>query len=255
MEVINSTAESPIILKNTGIKYRDLFDFLIKHIHKKDQNTTNPKPITNTRIGDAKLDIRGGSYHIPENEYELFLSLYAEEVFTKKKKEYLTETQLEKNGPILVDLDFRYNYEIDEKQHNRDDIPELIGEYLEEIKKIYQLEEGVEFPIYVFEKPTVNRIDDKTKNKKFTKDGIHMIIGVQTDNVIQLMIRERIIEKAAELWKDLPLTNSWEDVFDKGISNRTTPWQLYGSRKPENDRYQLTRIFQAKWNDEDQEFL
>lgn len=255
MEVINSTAESPITLKNTGIKYRELSDFLIKHTHKKDPNTTNPKPVTNTRIGDPKLGIYGGSYHIPDNEYETFLSFYAEEAFVKKKKEYLTEMQLDKNGPILADLDFRYDFEIDEKQHNRDEVTELVGEYLEELKKIYQLEEGVEIPIYVFEKPTVNRIDDKTKNKKLTKDGIHMIIGLQTDHVIQLMIREKIMEKAAELWKDLPLTNSWEDVFDKGICNGKTPWQLYGSRKPGNDRYQLTRIFQAKWNDEDQEFL
>jgi len=255
MEVINSTAESPIILKNTGIKYRDLSDFLIKHTHKKDPTTTNPKPVTNTRIGDPKLGIYGGSYHIPDSEYETFLSFYAEEAIVKKKKEYLTEMQLDKNGPILIDLDFRYDYEIDEKQHNRDEVTELIGEYLEELKNIYQLEEGVEIPIYVFEKPTVNRIDDKTKNKKLTKDGIHMIIGVQSDNVTQLMLREKIMEKAAELWKDLPLTNSWEDVFDKGICNGKTPWQLYGSRKPGNDRYQLTRIFQAKWNDEDQEFL
>jgi P4 family phage/plasmid primase-like protien len=255
MEVINSAAESPIILKNSGTKYRDLYDFLIKHTYKKDPNTTNPKSVTNTRIGDAKLNIHGGSYYIPENEYETFLTLYAEETITKKKKEYLTEMQQDKSGPILIDLDFRYDYEIDEKQHTRDDVTELIGEYLEEVKNIFQLEEGVEFPVYVFEKPTVNRIDDKTKNKKLTKDGIHMIIGLQTDHVTQLMIRDRIIEKASEIWKDLPLTNSWDDVFDKGICNGKTPWQLYGSRKPGNDRYQLTRVFQAKWNDEDQQFL
>jgi len=164
MEVI-SAAESTMISKNTGIKYRDLYDFYTHHYYKDDPTSTNPKPKTNTRIKDEKLNIKGGCFYIPDDEYELFLSLYAEEVFTKKKKEYFTEFQLE-NGPILVDLDFRYDYEIDEKQHKRDDIIELIGGYLEEIKKIFQLEDGMEIPIYVFEKPSVNRVDDKIKNTK-----------------------------------------------------------------------------------------
>ena len=75
-------------VKNTSIKYRDTFDFLSKHIHQKNPNSTNPKPVTNTRIGDPKLNIHGGSYHIEEGEYETFLKLYADDVLVKKKKEY-----------------------------------------------------------------------------------------------------------------------------------------------------------------------
>jgi len=253
METI-SAAESTLISKNVGIKYKDLYDFYTHHYYKDDPTSTNPKPKTNTRIKDEKLNIKGGCFYIPDNEYELFLSLYAEEVFTKKKKEYFTEFQIE-NGPILVDLDFRYDYEIDEKQHKRDDIVELIGGYLEEIKKIFQLEDGMEIPIYVFEKPSVNRVDDKIKNTKYTKDGIHMIIGLNTDPIIKGIIREKMMEKAAELWEDLPLTNSWNDIFDKGICIGNTVWQLYGSRKPNNERYQLIRIFKAKWMEEDEDFL
>ena len=249
MEKSHSLSITADNLKNTTIKYRDAFDFLSKHIHQKNPHSTNPKPVTNTRIGDPKLNIHGGSYHIEDSEYETFLRLYADDVLVKKKKEYLTEMQLESGGPILIDIDFRYDYEIDEKQHNYEEIVELIGEYLDVIKDIFQVDNTVTFPIFVFEKPTVNRIDDKTKNKKLTKDGIHIIFGLQADNVIQLMIRERILEKAAELWKNLPLTNSWEDVFDKGLSTGKTPWQLYGSRKPGNERYQLTHIFHARWDE------
>ena len=249
MEKSHSLSITADNLKNTTIKYRDAFDFLSKHIHQKNPHSTNPKPVTNTRIGDPKLNIHGGSYHIEDSEYETFLRLYADDVLVKKKKEYLTEMQLESGGPILIDIDFRYDYEIDEKQHNYEEIVELIGEYLDVIKDIFQVDDTVTFPIFVFEKPTVNRIDDKTKNKKLTKDGIHIIFGLQADNVIQLMIRERILEKAAELWKNLPLTNSWEDVFDKGLSTGKTPWQLYGSRKPGNERYQLTHVFHARWDE------
>jgi len=236
-------------------KYRDLSDFLSKHIHQKDLPTTNPKPVTNTRIGDAKLGIHGGSYHITDAEYSTFLELYAKDVIIGKKKEYLTEMQRDKDGPILVDIDFRYDYDVDEKQHSPDDIVELIGEYLGEIKNIFQIDESTRFQIFVFEKPTVNRIDDKTKNKKLTKDGIHMIIGLQADHITQQLLREKIIYKATEIWKSLPLRNTWEDVFDKGISTGKTPWQLYGSRKPAHDRYQLTRVFDVSYDSSDNEFM
>lgn len=246
MEVVNSTAINTV--SKSTIKYRDVNDFLSKHIIQKNTNSTNPKPITNTRIGDDKLGIYGGSYSISDEEYEIFLQLYADHVINKKNKEYLTERQLENGGPLLIDIDFRYNHDIDEKQHNFEEIIENIGAYLDEIQDIYQLDEDTEFPIYVYEKPSVNRIDDKTKNKKYTKDGIHMMFGLQVDHITQLMIREKIIHKASEIWENLPLTNSWEDVFDKGISTGKTAWQLYGSRKPGNEKYQLTHIFQAKWN-------
>jgi P4 family phage/plasmid primase-like protien len=255
MEEHHSSLNTNENVKNTAIKYRDVFDFLSKHIHQKNPHSTNPKSVTNTRIGDPKQNIHGGSYHIDDSEYETFLKLYAEDVIVKKKKEYMTEMQLENVGPILVDLDFRYDYEIDEKQHNYEEIVELIGGYLDVFKSIFQLDDSVQFPIFVFEKPTVNRIDDKTKNKKLTKDGIHMIIGLQSDHIVQLMLREQVIEKAAEIWKNLPLKNSWEDVFDKGISTGKTPWQLYGSRKPGNERYQLTHVFDVKWSEDDSEFL
>jgi hypothetical protein len=41
----------------------------------------------------------------------------------------------------------------------------------------------------------------------------------------------------------LPLINSWEDVLDKGITEGTTNWQMYGSRKPGNEAYELTGVF------------
>ena len=91
MEKSHSLSITADNLKNTTIKYRDAFDFLSKHIHQKNPHSTNPKPVTNTRIGDPKLNIHGGSYHIEDSEYESFLRLYADDVLVKKKKEYLSE--------------------------------------------------------------------------------------------------------------------------------------------------------------------
>jgi P4 family phage/plasmid primase-like protien len=84
------------------------------------------------------------------------------------------------------------------------------------------------------EKPNVNRVADK----ELTKDGIHMIIGIQMDHTLQLMLRDNILQQIGDIL-DLPLTNSWENVLDEGISKGSTNWQLYGSQKPGNEAYEV----------------
>jgi len=94
------------------------------------------------------------------------------------------------------------------------------------LKDIFQFADKCPFPIYIFEKPNVNRLEEK----QITKDGIHMLIGIQADRTTQTIIRQRVMGKIEEEWGDLPLTNTWEDVLDKGISTGVTNWQLYGSK-------------------------
>jgi len=223
-----------------------LIEFLNNHIIKKG-NPQN-KPITNTRIPGAGST--GGSYHIPESEYAAFLKLYYQHVFVHKKHEHLTETQRENDGPILVDVDFRHTYETLDRQYSKEHILDLVDIYLEEIKRMYEVDDDTAFPVFVFQKPSVNRVADK----KITKDGIHVILGIQADHVTQQILREQVVKKIKEVWTDLPLKNSFDDVFDRGISTGKTAWQLYGSRKPENERYELTYVFDVKYKSDDDEF-
>jgi P4 family phage/plasmid primase-like protien len=226
--------------------YRDINEFLSKHYVQKGSD----KQITNTRIGNKTSGIYGGSYHIPDSEYPTFLKIYHRDIIKTKKKEYLTEKQLDGNGPILVDLDFRHNYEIDERQYTLEHIEDLVGAYLEEFKNMYQLDEDVKFEIYVLEKPTVNRIESENK----TKDGIHIIIGIQADHITQQLLRQRILVRAQEMWSDFPKTNTWEDVFDLGITKGVVGWQLFGSRKPDHERYGLTHVYQIQFNESNDDF-
>ena len=39
----------------------------------------------------------------------------------------------------------------------------------------------------------------RLEKKNLTKDGIHMIIGIQTDRITQEILRSRIIEKLPEI--------------------------------------------------------
>ena len=150
-----------MITMATTSHYTDLSDFLTKHNAKNIQNTAADKEISHTRIGSPDLNIYGGSFNISTDELPLFYKLYYEHVFVKGRKEYLTEKQLNGAGPLLVDFDFRYDVSVTKRQHTQEHIQDMIQLYLEELKEFFVFEENKPFPIFVMEKPTVNRVAEK----------------------------------------------------------------------------------------------
>jgi len=233
-------------IMTSSSRYKDLNEFLAKHSAKNEKGQI----CTHTRIPDKESNIYPGSFIIPKESKEQFYKLYYESIFEKKRREYLTERQLDEGGPMAVDFDFRYSYDIESRQHTKEHIQDMILLYLEELKEYYIFEENKPFNIFIFEKPNVNRLMDKS----ITKDGIHMIVGIQIDHTIQMMIRDKMMEKLQEVW-DLPLLNNWESVLDEGISKGTTNWQLFGSRKPNNEAYELSQYFVITYDSADGEFM
>jgi P4 family phage/plasmid primase-like protien len=236
----------------TEMTYKNLEEFLSKHKTKKDDSSGNPVNLkyTHTRIGDKKLGIFAGSYHIPDDAMNIFYKLYYDHIFLQEKFEHLTEKQLEENGPIMIDIDLRYDMTIDKRQHTKEHISDIICLYLDKLKEFFIFNKDTPFPIYVMEKENINVLEEK----QIVKDGVHMIIGLQMDHIMQQMLREKIIESIADIW-ELPITNTWDSVFDEGISKGITNWQLYGSRKPAHDAYQLTQYYIASFDDSDNEFM
>jgi P4 family phage/plasmid primase-like protien len=224
--------------------YNDLQEFLTKHSNSK--TSGNQKTITHTRIGSQELNVYPGAYSIEADEMKIFRKLYYEHIFVKNRKEYLTEKQLNGNGPIAIDFDFRYAYNVTERIHTTEHIQDIVSLYLEELKEIFVFEKNKPFPIFIMEKPNVNRVVEK----QITKDGIHMIIGIQMDHILQIILREKIISQIGDVW-ELPLTNTWEDVLDVGISKGCTNWQMYGSQKPGHEAYKLTYYLTAELNEDD----
>jgi hypothetical protein len=116
-------------------------------------------------------------------------------------------------------------------------IIDILALYFVVLNKLFQINAGDD-PIhaYVFLKDNVNRVDDNL----ITKDGIHIIIAMQCDHNVQMILPEKVMARIEEVL-DLPLTNTWDDVFDVRISKGPTNWQLYGSGKPANDVYKLVQ--------------
>lgn len=198
---------------------------------------------THTRIGDANLSVKGGVYTI--NNMGEFYDKYINHVFSNGKMEFLTEKQHIDKGPLLVDFDFRYDASIEDRQHGEDNITNMIELYIEELRQMLKLPNNEKIPVYIFEKEDVNMLEE------VTKDGIHMIIGINIERPLQIILRNRIIRKLSEVWNDLPLQNTWEEVLDEGITNGNTNWQLYGSRKPGHQPYLLSHLYEASIDDND----
>lgn len=204
---------------------------------------SNDQKPTHTRIGSKELNIYGGSYTFnDENDEKHLLDLYYEHVFMNGNMEYLTEKQL-LEGPILIDIDLNYDSSIDERQHSTDHIIDLIILYAEKINELVEINEDDEIEVFVMEKPHVNCLNNKTK------DGIHIIFGLTMHKALQVILRKKILEEIKDLWDDLPIANTWDDVFDIGITKGIVNWQLYGSRKPGNEAYIIKYYFVLVNND------
>ena len=227
--------------------YKTLNQFLSAHIAVKSKG----KQSTHTRIPDkSKSNSGAGSYCIPPEELDTFYKLYYNQIWNMNKPDHLTEKQLTNGtGPLAIDFDFRYDYEVDKRLHTNEHIQDIILLYLEELKECFVFTDKSPFDIYVFEKPNVNRVEDKS----ITKDGIHMIFGFQVPHTVQLILRNKVMDKMKEVL-DLPLTNKMESVLDEGISAGSVNWQLYGSCKPNNESYRLTQHFTIGFDETDKEF-
>jgi hypothetical protein len=178
--------------------------------------------------------VYGGSYKI--DDIQEFFRQYYHHVFEKGEYEYLTERQHDV-GPLVIDIDFRYFK--NNRAYTLDHIVDFIEIVLEELNTLFTIQHH--FPIYVFEKPSVQI------TSACIKDGIHIMIGLNLDKTSKELLRKRLLQKM-DIWTDLKehISNTWESVLDEGIFKGTTNWQVYGSRKPGYTAYQLTHIYNTK---------
>ena len=178
-----------------------------------------------------------------------FYALYTKCVIHGTLPEYLTEKQHYDTAPIAIDLDFRYDTSITTRQHSKEHITDFIYAYCSKLTEYIDFTD-TPIPIYIMEKPNVNKLES------VTKDGVHIIIGLNVPRSLQLCLRDKMISEMKEMWSDLEelLINDWESVYDLGIVKGTTNWQLFGSRKIKHERYWLTGYYQAVYNTSDNDF-
>lgn len=115
------------------------------------------------------------------------------------------------------------------------------------------------FDFFIFEKPNINRMYAETKH--LVKDGLHLLIGIDADALTKEIIREKILNRLPQIlgenspFGDLGLTNTLDSVVDDAVCKGSAGWNLYGSRKPKHEAYELTQWYEIAIDSETATFV
>jgi len=168
--------------------------------------------------------LKGGKYFIPDEHKDQFYDLYVESI-RDQEKQYLTEKTSD-IGPLRVDFDFIYGNEITKHLHTQDQVVSFCKAYFKEVGQYLELPKTTDMFIMEKRKPTL----DSKKNR--IKSGIHIVVPtVCTHKFVEQRVRRNLLKDMAGHFEGLPVTETWEKIYDEGVVNRSVPWTIYGSRK------------------------
>ena len=185
--------------------------------------------------------LAGGKYFIGEDDIPKFYELYIESI-TDQEKQYIVEKSTE-IGPLRIDFDFIYERSHDKHLHTREQVSSFVNAYMGEIKNYLELPETVKLYIMEKRKPTF----DSKKNKM--KSGIHIVVpDICTHKFVEQRARRNLVKTMDDHFKGLPLTESWEKVYDEQVVNRSCPWTLYGSRKNDPNSLPYLVSYIVEWS-------
>jgi P4 family phage/plasmid primase-like protien len=212
---------------NEGNDEYDIYNFLEDHRVEKGQSHTH------TSMGQGKF---AGSFFIRNAELDTFYALYERAVFDDKPL-YLIEKH-EEIGPMVIDFDFKYEFDVHERLHTYEHIEKIVELYVNEIISLFQIErDDPRLVAFVFER------EKCYKAKGITKDGIHIMFPfIISSPEPQYYIRTQLLGKIAPVLANLPVTNVPHDIIDKSVIH-SNGWMMFGSRKFKCDPYQMSYIF------------
>ena len=67
----------------------------------------------------------------------------------------------------------------------------------------------------------------------------------------QVLLRKLVIKEINYMWDNISFINSYEEIFDEGVTRGFVNWQLYESQKPDNQRYEISYCFTINYSLED----
>lgn len=206
----------------------NIFNFLEQHIVQDGQTHTH------TSMFNPKQ-----KYFIKSTDLNVFYELYEKSLFEGNEM-HITEKK-EEISPIVIDLDFKYEFDTFDRKHNESYIEKIILLYINEICGLFDIEkDDNRLTSFIFER------DEIYKSKGITKDGIHILFPfINSNSIAQYHIRDNILKKIGDITSDLGLKNTIPDIVDRTIISPNTCWLLYGSNKdkPKGNPYKLKYIF------------
>jgi P4 family phage/plasmid primase-like protien len=203
-----------------------------------------PHIISHTSLANPQ-----GCFYIPPEKKNDFFRLYRKAIKANTPI-HLNELHKEQ-GPIVIDLDFKYTRpkERSDRIYNEALVKLVISKYNYYISQFLEVEED-DCAAYVFEKPKpsmVCEMDDMVT----MKDGFHIMYPrICTRPNLQYVMRLCVMNDIAQnnLFDHIHTDNNLDDIFDKAVILRNG-WMMYGSSKPEGQRYELTHVYDTELNE------
>ena len=211
---------------------------------------------THVSLGNPK-----GCYNISDKDQSKFYQLYSKVIIENKHPIYLAERH-RKQGPILIDLDFKYKTITPETRIIKEsDYLIVIEQYISNIKKYIKLDDYEdELKCYILTKPKPSIVGkDPDTGLTTCKDGVHIMFpNICTQPLVQHLIRENVIKyiRDNECWitnsnksnqsidEKINFSNEIDDIIDKAVIEKNS-WLLYGSCKDgsEDNKYSIDKIY------------
>lgn len=186
------------------------------------QVTESGKPYTHIDYGKKT------KWYIDDDDLPRFLELYCSEV--KHKSQYITERQT-RIGHLRVDLDFKYEGEVEEHKHTQEQVINFVRAYMEQVSKYLVIPNTAE--VYVLEKdyPTPQKKDGAV----FSKSGLHIQIPtIKTHTGIEKQIKRELLPRMESFFPGLGFKDKWDAVYDNQPLGHNNHWMLIGSQKPDD---------------------
>ena len=182
-----------------------------------------------------------GAFYVPASQHPRLFELYRG-ALARGEEAHLTERHRH-IGPVVVDLDFRFEASAEElaagapppaRRHGAA-LPGIVEVYARAIASL--VEAPPQFDLFVMEKPSASLA------KGVVKDGVHIIVpAIVTRTAVQLMLRTAVLPQVAAALEPLRPLNRAEDIVDEAVIERNN-WLMYGSRKPGGDVYRVAAVY------------
>jgi P4 family phage/plasmid primase-like protien len=200
--------------------------------------------------------LAGGKYCVPKDKLDEFFEIYHTEVFENDKDSTLTEAN-SKITQIKIDLDFKYTTEdnIARRIYDQETVDEVLKLYIKNIHEYLHVAKS-NMVVFVMEKSGASydpksKIDQAT-GLKIIRDGIHIMFpGITTHSNIAFKVRDGVLGEINNMFDKYKFCNNYKEVVDESVIFRNN-WFLYGSTKPNQSAYLVTRAIRYEINDEGQ---
>jgi P4 family phage/plasmid primase-like protien len=182
-----------------------------------------------------------GKYAIPDDEYDTFLRLAHDHVFRNGRACSLLEKH-KSNGPILIDLDFRYP--AGGPLHRRfttEQIREFVAAYADAFARFFEPPSSDPLQFFVMLKPAPEADPAHDQHK----DGVHIVCPTITlPPETQYAIRGWLLQTNAiqRVFGTTGMVNEPTDCLDISVIARNN-WFLYGACKPDKAWYKVQHVY------------